>query len=237
MPALYQIVHCRRNRPRLVEEHLALLGRGAQALWGVRPTLQAESIAAAIEALLQREHYTTAVSAFVRINLTSDGAVTLTAEESSLYDGYALRSLHPDACTLHYELPFAQPATTAGEACHALAEEMARSRGYEAAVRCNQAGVCLAMGEAPLFAIGNGELFTSEEPYTVEAKVVALAAERLRMRLHIHPLHRTELHRYEELFAVDHRGLTALAHCDERPFMTLRAERLARAMEQLVSAR
>ncbi|MFQ7503703.1 MAG: hypothetical protein ACLRMJ_12500 [Alistipes finegoldii] len=36
---------------------------------------------------------------------------------------------------------------------------------------------------------------------------------------------RDELPRFDELFYVDHRGVTALAHCDGHPCMAILAER------------
>ena len=52
------------------------------------------------------------------------------------------------------------------------------------------------------------------------------------MPLRREALRRSDLPRIEELFYVDHRGITALAHCDGMPLMTLRAEQLAEALEQ-----
>ena len=236
-PILYQIVHCRHNRPRCLEEHLALLAREYHALWGVRPTLLVEQFRGQLTQLLHRERYSSAVSSFVRIDLNREGNIVFTPLGSSLYDGYALRSIRPNACTLPYEIPFDRPYTSAAEAAYALAEECARSQGFEAAVRCDREGVCYAVGAAQLFAIGGGVLYTSLAPYSVEAKIITLAAERLRLRLDIHPLKREELQRYEELFTVDHRGITSLAHCDGHPFMALRTERLAEAMELCITAR
>ena len=159
-PSLYQIVHCYRNRPRFVAEHHALLALSAERLWGVKPAMTVAQLTTAITELLQRERYSQAVSAFVRVELTSDGAITLTPLGSSLYAGYALRSLRPECCTLRYELPLSEPCSTAAEACHALAEE--------AAVRCDQTGVVHALGDAHLFAGHGGALYTSSSPSSVE---------------------------------------------------------------------
>ena len=45
------------------------------------------------------------------------------------------------------------------------------------------------------------------------------------------PLPRRMLPMFDELFYVDWRGVTSLAHCDGEPFMTLLSERVAEAME------
>lgn len=236
-PSLYQIVHCYHNRPRFVAEHHALLALSGDRLWGVKPAMTVAQLTTAITELLQRERYSQAVSAFVRVELTSDGEITLTPLGSSLYAGYALRSLRPECCTLRYELPLSEPCSTAAEACHALAEEVARSRGFEAAVRCDKTGAVHALGDAHLFAGHGGALYTSSSPSSVEGRLLIKAAERLRMRCYVQPIMTETISRYEELFAVDHRGITSLMRCDAHPLMTLRAERLAEEMEALVTAR
>ncbi len=236
-PSLYQILHCHHNRPRFVAEHHALMMRSAARLWGIEPTITAAQLTAEIGQLLQRERYSQAVSAYVRTDLTSDGEIHLTPLGSALYDGYALRSLRPECCTLSYELPFAEPSTTAAEACHAWAEEMARSRGFEAAVRCDKSGTLHSLGEGHLFAVHGTTLYTSEQPSSVEGQLLLRAAERLHLRCLVQPIKIDTLTRYEELFAVDYRGITSLARCNEHPLMTLRAERLVDVMEVLAIAR
>ena len=47
------------------------------------------------------------------------------------------------------------------------------------------------------------------------------------------PFTEAQLECFDELFYVDHRGVTALGHCAERPYMSLVAERLAQGLEGL----
>ena len=84
-----------------------------------------ERLTSRIEALAAAERYPRAVSGFVRLELAPDGREELLAAGTSLYDGYALRSLMPEAATVRYDLPLTDAPTTLREAADALAERFA----------------------------------------------------------------------------------------------------------------
>ncbi|HIY46587.1 MAG TPA: aminotransferase class IV [Candidatus Alistipes faecigallinarum] len=229
---LYQIVHLARGRARNVEEHAALLDAASRALFRrpYRPDLRA--LATRIERHAAAEHYPTGVSGFIRIELNAEGEESLRPEGISLYDGYALRSLHPDAATLRYEPLCPDLPTSAREATERLAAQIVRSREADVAVRCDGEGRLLSADNAPLFALRDETAYLSPTPPGVEAELLCETIRALGMPLRREALRRSDLPRIEELFYVDHRGITALAHCDGMPLMTLRAEQLAEALEQ-----
>lgn len=232
---LIQTIHCHHNQPRLVAEHLTVLTRAAKSLWGFDYRPDVAAITSRIEELLRTERYPATVSAFVRLTLDSSGEEQLLSLGTSLYDGYALRSLRPDCCTLPYRHPFEEPISSSALACDTLAASVACRRGYDAAIRCNDEGVCYAIADAPLFAVRDGELYTSIAPATATAQLLASAAAKRGIPLHITPILVRELSRYDELFVVDHRGITSVAHCNGHPFILLRAERLAAEMERMIN--
>lgn len=236
-PTLYQYIHCRHGVPRQLGEHLDLLRAAASALFNLTPSLDERKVHEAIAQRIAAERYPASISLFVRIELSSTGELTLRSVEPSLYDGYTLRSLHPATTPLIYDHPCHIRWTTAAEAADRLAEEVARAHGADGALRCTADKIVLGWGAAPLFALRSRELHTSEEPQTVEARLFVRAAEQLGIKLHIHPLHTEELPRYDELLAVDHRGITAIGSCDGQPFIALKAERIAAEMERIVTAR
>ncbi|MBD9301091.1 MAG: branched-chain amino acid aminotransferase, partial [Alistipes senegalensis] len=116
---LYQTVHLARGRARNAEAHAARLDAASRELFG-RGYAPAR-LAARIEALAAAERYPTGVSGFVRIELGADGEEHLTPAGVSLYDGYALRSLQPEAVTLRYDLPLTEAPPSAREAAAQLA--------------------------------------------------------------------------------------------------------------------
>lgn len=230
---LYQTLHLRNRRPRLLAEHAALLAAEARTCFGIRLRADLPEFARHIAALAAAERFPCDLSAFVRWEVTADGMERLLSGGVSIYEGYALRSLMPNAVTVAYDMPFGEAPTSVREAAALLAQRQAELAGASVAVRCDRTGMLLSADDAPLFAVRKGVVYTSPAPQSVERDLIVRACDAARIRLAEHPVLRTELALYDELFYADHRGVTALAHCDRQPFMSLVAERVAVAMEAL----
>lgn len=230
---LYQTVHVANFRPRMVEKHAALLTQGARELFGCAYTPRIGELEERIAALARAERFPRAVSGFVRIELTAEGRERLLPAGSSLYAGYALRSLMPEACVVEYEIPFGPAFTSAHEAMALLARRQAEAAGADTAIRCDRRGVCYAVDEAPLFAVCGKRILTAPAPQSVERDLACRAIRRAGLEVAEEPVVRDDLARLDELFFVDHRGVTALSRCEGVPYMSLLAERVANAMEKL----
>lgn len=228
---LYQTVHLARGRARNAEAHAARLDAASRELFG-RGYAPAR-LAARIEALAAAERYPTGVSGFVRIELGADGEERLTPTGVSLYDGYALRSLQPEAVTLRYDLPLTEAPTSAREAAAQLARRMAERAGADVAVRCDREGILREADDAPLFAVAGHTVLAAPGTQSVERELTVRAVRAAGLELREEPFGCGELPRIDELFFADHRGITALARCDGQPLMSLIAERIALVMEGL----
>ena len=228
---LYQTVHLARGRARNAEAHAARLDAASRELFG-RGYAPAR-LAARIEALAAAERYPTGVSGFVRIELGADGEERLTPAGVSLYDGYALRSLQPEAVTLRYDLPLTEAPTSAREAAAQLARHMAEHAGADVAVRCDREGILREADDAPLFAVAGHTVLAAPGTQSVERELTVRAVRAAGLELREEPFGCGELPRIDELFFADHRGITALARCDGQPLMSLIAERIALVMEGL----
>ena len=228
---LYQTVHLARGRARNAEAHAARLDAASRELFG-RGYAPAR-LAARIEALAAAERYPTGVSGFVRIELGADGEERLTPAGVSLYDGYALRSLQPEAVTLRYDLPLTEAPSSAREAAAQLARRMAERAGADVAVRCDREGILREADDAPLFAVAGHTVLAAPGTQSVERELAVRAVRAAGLELREEPFGCGELPRIDELFFADHRGITALARCDGQPLMSLIAERIALVMEGL----
>ena len=228
---LYQTVHLARGRARNAEAHAARLDAASRELFG-RGYAPAR-LAARIEALAAAERYPTGVSGFVRIELGADGEERLTPAGVSLYDGYALRSLQPEAVTLRYDLPLTEAPTSAREAAAQLARHMAERAGADVAVRCDREGILREADDAPLFAVAGHTVLAAPGTQSVERELAVRAVRAAGLELCEEPFGCGELPRIDDLFFADHRGITALARCDGQPLMSLIAERIALVMEGL----
>ena len=112
---LYQTVHLARGRARNVAGHIAVLDAASRELFGRPYAPAAERLAKRIETLSAAERYPAGVSGFVRIELDPDGTERLLPAGVSLYDGYAFRSLQPEAVTVGYDLTLSEAPTSARE--------------------------------------------------------------------------------------------------------------------------
>lgn len=230
---LYQTVHLARGRARNVAGHIAVLDAASHELFGRRYAPGAAQLTARIEALAAAERYPTGVSGFVRIELSADGEEHLVPAGVSLYDGYAFRSLTPEAVTLCYELPLSEAPTSAREAAARLARRLAERAGAETAVRCDREGILRDADDAPLFAVAGHTVLAALGVQSVERELVVQAVRAAGLELREEPFGRGDLRRIDELFFADHRGITALSRCDGQPLMTLVTERIALAAEGL----
>lgn len=234
---LYQTIHLLGGHPRLVAEHAALLDEASRALFNRPYTPDTRQLTARIAAAAVAAGYPRGVSCFVRLELTPEGGERITPAGVSLYSGYALRSLLPDAVTVVYDNPLTDAPTSTREAAAGLARLWAENAGAAVAVRCNAEGQAIAADDAPLLAVRGREIVTPPAARSVERDLVMQAVRAAGIPLVEEPLECAALGRFDELFYADHRGVTALAHCDSHPYMALLAERVAAAMEQLFGAK
>jgi len=230
---LYQTVHLRCGRPRLVAAHAAVLAEAARALFGAEYAPDPERLERRIAEAARAERYPSAVSGFVRIELTAGGEERIVPAGVSLYDGYALRSLMPEASVVQYDLPFGEAPTSVREVAAGLARCRAAQEGADVALRCDASGVCRTLDDAPLLAVAGRRVVLAPGERSVERHLALLAVRAAGLDVSEEPFGLEALADFDELFAVDHRGVTAVSRCGGRPYMALLAERVARAMEAL----
>lgn len=234
-PFLYQIVHLYGGRARMLKEHVARLHVASCELFGraYRPDLKLLERRLLEE--VERERYPDAVSSFVRIELFDTGEENTFGVGTSLYAGYALRSVRPVARTIPYDLPL-EAMSVASLSAHAVAQTLAREKGADEAVRVDREGVVRSLGEGSIFGFREGVLIAPKTLHTATDVALWEAAKNARIPAVQHPIRLAELALYDELFAVDHRGLTSLSKLDEKPLPLIRAARLAEELERYVSA-
>lgn len=230
---LYQTVHVFDGECLCLREHLAVLDRWSRTLFGSPGPQDTLKVGAAVAALAGQEAPGSDRSKFVRLVLPASGALRLEFEGVSLYRGYDLRSLMPEAVTLQYEPPLFDAPTSAREAAVQLARQYAGLQGASVAVRCDRDGNVAAADEAALFAIRGKRVYAPPGEGTVGRSLAAWSVRAAGLELVEAPLGQDELPRMDELFFIDHRGVTALSRCDGQPYMAILAERIAEALRGL----
>ena len=201
---LYQTVHVLDGECLCLREHLAVLDRWSRTLFGCPGPQDAREVGTAVAAV--------------------------EFEGVSLYRGYDLRSLMPEAVTLQYEPPLFDAPTSAREAAVELARQYAGLQGASVAVRCDRNGTLMAADEAALFAI---RVYAPPGEASIGRSLAVRSIRAAGLELAEAPVGRDDLPRMDELFFIDHRGVTALSRCDGQPYMAIFAERIAGALRGL----
>lgn len=234
-PFLYQIVHIYQGRARMLKEHVARLHLASCDLFGRAYRPDVKQLEQRLLAEVERERYPDAVSSFVRIELFDTGEENTFGVGTSLYAGYALRSVRPVALSVPYDLPY-ETMSVASLAAHAVAQSLARERGADEAIRVDREGVLRSLGEGSVYGFREGVLVAPKRLHTATDVALWEAVRAARIPAVQHPIRQAELSLYDELFAVDHRGLTSLSKLDEKPLPAIRVERVAEELERWVSA-
>ena len=171
----------------------------------------------AVAAVAGREAPGSDRSKFVRLVLPASGILRLEFEGVSLYRGYDLRSLMPEAVTLQYEPPLFDAPTSAREAAVELARQYAGLQGASVAVRCDRNGTLMAADEAALFAIRGKRVYVPPGETSIGRSLAVRSIRAAGLELAASPVGRDDLPRMDELFFIDHRGVTALSAATGSP--------------------
>ncbi len=232
--AITQTIHVADGRARMVAQHAAILDTASRHIFGrpYRPDIA--ELTRRIERLAASAHHPVGLSSFVEISLDKESE-TLTDAGASLYDGYALRSLTPDAVTVPCEIPVSTAPTSARRAISEMADAAACRQGVAVGL-CHRTDGTLTMADnAPLFGIASKQLYAAEPILSVERELMVALAPKLGFTIADETLKVNHIPHLDELFYIDHRGITSLAHCNGYPLMVLRTERIAATLERLFS--
>lgn len=233
VPSLHQIIHVAGRTPRLMKEHLQELKGAFHTLCrGDLECGEAELREAILQAL-DRGRYPLDCSSYVSLYAEFTGRWWVEVEQEFLYRGYVLRALRPEAMVLRFDVPFEGVGSVAADEAWHMAHEIAFARGVRSVVRANSEGWLCEGDGAPLFAAVGRRLYTSQKPRGVEGRLAVEAIRRAGYPLAIEPFTLKDLPSIDELFYLDHRGVTALSACEKKVMMASMAERVARSCEAL----
>ena len=87
--------------------------------------------------------------------------------------------------------------------------------------------------EAALFAIRGRRVYAPPGEASIGRSLAVRSIRAAGLELAASPVGRDDLPRMDELFFIDHRGVTALSRCDGQPYMAIFAERIAGALRGL----
>lgn len=223
--SIYQIVHTLGGTIYHLEAHLKLLFEAYFELFSSYIELDQSDIERQIKETIERSHCPKDISLFVRISLSAQGKLLIEEYERSLYCGYAIRSISPTAALVDFNLPYATYPTTIRSQLTEFANHAARKQGCEVALRCC-GNIVDMVNCAQIFGLNDQGIFTAADSYSVEHQATKEAVRALGLNLIEGVITVEQLASFDELFYVDHNGITAIRSCNNNYYMSLTAPSL-----------
>lgn len=230
---IYQNIHTLDYVPRHVKRHAEILHSLSQELFGCEFSPSAQLLESQIRQLLEHLRPSRQRSIKVCVRQYASGSYTIVCDEPSLYQGYTLRSLRPEAATMRVTMPLDIYPTSAAIATCEVAESIARSRDFHTALLLGHDGHILCQATAPIAIVRERTLTIAPAPYSVEREIAEQAAARARLSVEKRAFTHEEMMLADEVLIISWQGITAMQSVDNKTFMSIVAEHLAREMEKL----
>ncbi len=224
-PYVYQTLHTLGHRALHTSEHLRLVNLYGEELFGRSVRLIPIRLQRLVSTLLDALRYPVSVSCFVELRLYASGLTCLLAGERGLAAGYLFRPVYPDAVTVPFYAPRI-PCSATREAIR-TATWTAHAQKTDAWVGIGPDGQVACCDGCLLFGVEGRTLLTPRVEDSVDYTVARHAIRSAGYRLRVGELTPEHLERLDEIFYIDHRGITALHQLDGRLLMHIIAERVA----------
>ena len=231
-PYIFQNVHTLGGAARHTAAHTALLRAAAKSLFGFDPEITADELRRRIARLTEACRMPSRVSVRAVVRLYPTGSIEIACDEPSIYAGYVLRSLRPDAICLRMAPPLPSLPTSAAEHTRLLADTMAHTRGARTAILTDSDGTVISESAQPIFIV-NGYPAVSAAEESVERRLVRESLRQTDLTFAERLITLDKLAAADEIFTADHRGITSIARIGRKPYMSIIAERVATQIENV----
>ena len=233
MPFAYQMIHSLGYSCRHTARHIELLNQTAKRLFNVEIDVDVREIERQVSMLLQANKLSRNATIGIELSLDADGNHSLRSCGSSIYQGYVLRSLRPEVTTLPMSNPLGDYPTSASIEAQALADAIARRRGYHSAIMIGPKGDVKSDSVNPIFTIKGYTLYSQvSNCASVERTIIEQAAMKAGYGVQRMQLTALELESADEVLMGSYQGISAAAHIEQKAYMSIGAERIAAIMEQ-----
>ena len=230
---IYQNIHTLEYQPRHIEHHTQILSSLAEELFGVEFSATAEELTRHIGLLLEHLRPSRQRSIRVMVKQYASGSYSIECDTPSLYRGYAVRSLRPDAVTMRMDMPLDIYPTSASVAAREVADSIARSRDFHTALMMNSQGEIYTEATEPVAVVQGSKLIIASSPYSVESLLAQRAAHAAEIEVEMRRLHHDDITKADEVLRIGWQGITAMQRVDGKLYMAIVADHLAREMEKI----
>ena len=230
---IYQNIHTLDYKPRHAKRHTEILRSLSQDLFGVEFSLSAEELESQIKLLLEQTRPSRQRSIRAVVKQYASGSYTIECDAPSLYRGYTLRSLRPEAATMRVTMPLDLYPTSAAVSTRDIADSIARSRDFHTAILIDEDGKIRSEASAPIALVRGRCLTIAPVHASVEHEIIELAAKRANISVEQRTFRHEDMMLSDEVIIISWQGITAMQSVDNKTFMSIVAEHLAREMEKL----
>ncbi len=230
---IYQTIHTLAHHALHVEHHCRLLERSFLDIFFRPITLNCSSIEHDIRALLTEQNRSKELSQYVELRIDVEANIRIVVVEQSIYEGYVFRAITPTVAPVTFDSPFGLHSSSARRAAICFADDMAHNQGCEMALECRRVdgeNQAIAIQGGAIFGVINRTLIASVDILSVERMLVLEAAKECNMEVVERCIMRKELTTFDELFFVDHHGVTAISQYQQQRYMSIMAENIAGRM-------
>lgn len=239
---VYAPVYTDRHRPMWLGRQLHYAILSYAHLYGVIPILDAEAIRSRITDLLERNRMPltgNTVNVYLVPDTGDDGRpdIVIAHESSTIYNGYTVRSLRPQAVITNYEIPFAGHRTAVSLTAAGYMRSYAGKEGANTALRANRAGNIISSGDFPVLAVLNGKAVTppagSGAEGSAEREIMFRSCELAGVGITESDIKVADVPALEELMIFGTDGVSSVLSCSGVYFYNLVCGRIEETLPQL----
>lgn len=235
-PFVYQNIHTLGYQPKNLAEHITVLNNTAKTLFRQQLNTSERNIKEQIYTLLSMQRLSLNVTICVVLKIYATGDYSLEYEEPSIYRGYALRGLRPEACYLNLQPDVSGPSSSASLAARKMADAIAKSRHAHIAIMLDANNNLVFEPSFPLFCVINEVVVLPQDATeSVELKLVEKAARSCGLKICQRTISKELINSADEVLIASWQGITSISNIDNQIeyFWTIIAERLVEGMRAM----
>ena len=223
---VYQDIRTEGHRPLNLPRHIFYLQDAARELFGTVPDIDERTLEASVSSLLKENDYPSAMPSHITLRHYLSGQTVIAARETSPYRRMTMRTIFPAAAVIDYDIPFSAQPSSVREAARGTAALRAAAAGAGTVLQRTSSGCIAAADDARPFAVVGREIIMPDTLPSVWSEIAVAAVRKAGFAPVTETITDELLARADELFYVDHRGLTAVSRCGGRAYMHIIAERV-----------
>ena len=229
---VYQHIHTLDYAPYNLPQHIKIISQASEALFEEQFEYSEQEVAKQIATLLGAARLSRKVSICITLKQYASGDVTIEYDEPSIYSGYVMRSLRPEATCLRMQIPLeSYPTSASVEACN-LAEAIAQGRGYHTAIIIDADDTIRCDTSHPIALVKEMTLYIANTSLSVERDMLEQATRKAGYKVEYRTLKRADLATADEVLVMNWQGITAMQQVNGKPYMSIIAENIAKEFEK-----